>query len=98
MPGTDVTQAWAAIINTINNDSVSDTVLTSTILGFIFLGCCLGAFEFAHLGGIIAQVIVLNGGLAFGIRIMLLKEGLLGRSSLHTNWAIVIVFPILSRL
>ncbi len=95
-PVTDVTQAWAAIINSINNDGVSDIVLTSITLGFIFLGFCLGAFEFARLGGII--LIVLNGGLAFGIRIVLLKEGLLGGSSLHTNWAIVIVFPILAGL
>ncbi|KAK0430431.1 hypothetical protein EV421DRAFT_1912909 [Armillaria borealis] len=81
--------SWAAIINSINNDGVSDIVLTSITLGFIFLGFCFGAFEFARLGGII--LIVLNGGLAFGIRIVLLKEGLLGGSSLHTNWAIVIV-------
>ncbi|KAK0493036.1 hypothetical protein EDD18DRAFT_428691 [Armillaria luteobubalina] len=88
--------SWAAMINSINNDGVSDIVLTSITLGFIFLGCCLGAFEFARIGGII--LIVLNGGLAFGIRIVLLKEGLVGGSSLHTNWAIVIVFPILAGL
>ncbi|KAK0459411.1 uncharacterized protein EV420DRAFT_1479388 [Desarmillaria tabescens] len=88
--------SWAAIINSINNDGLSDIVLTSIILGFIFLGFCLGAFEFARLGGII--LIVLNGGLSFGIRIVLLKEGLLGGSSLHVNWAIVIVFPILAGL
>ncbi|KAG7449993.1 uncharacterized protein BT62DRAFT_886772 [Guyanagaster necrorhizus] len=88
--------SWSAIINSINSQGVSDIVLTSIILVFIFFGFCLGAFEFARVGGII--LIVLNGGLAFGVRIVLLKGGLLGGSSLHVNWAIVIAFPILAGL
>ncbi|KAJ7198575.1 hypothetical protein GGX14DRAFT_666096 [Mycena pura] len=79
---------WAAVINSVNASGLADIFLTAIILVFFAFGCALGAFEFARLGGITA--IGLAGGVAFGIRIVLLRAGLLV-PLYAANWVVVAV-------
>jgi hypothetical protein len=84
--------AWAAIINSVNEIGVSDILLTLIVIAFSFLGFILGVFEFARVGAI--GVFGIVGGLAFGIRVILLKEGLLlsAQNLYFLNWIIIAVF------
>ncbi len=41
------------------------------------------------------MLLVLNGGLAFGVRVVLIKEGLLVADSFGANWAIIAVSGVL---
>ena len=69
------TTAWAAIVNSVNEVGISDLLLTLIVVGFSFLGFVFGVFKFARIGGMTG--IAVAGGVAFGVRIELLKEGLL---------------------
>ncbi|THU89777.1 hypothetical protein K435DRAFT_802493 [Dendrothele bispora CBS 962.96] len=86
--------SWAAIISTVNETGVSDILLTIIVLAFSFLGFIMGFFEFARVGA--TGILGILGGLAFGIRIILLKEGLLLSSSgmFFLNWIIIAVFGV----
>jgi hypothetical protein len=90
--------AWAAIINSVDENGVSDIVLTVAVLVFFSLGSILGFFEFARLGGI--TMLALTGGLSIGIRVVLMREGLLlhGDSLYAVNWVIVGAFAVLHGL
>lgn len=83
--------AWAALINTVDAPGIPDFLLTLVVLGFFFLGFVIGVFNFARLGGIV--LLSICGGLAFGIRIILVKDGLLlsDGSLFAVNWAIIAV-------
>jgi hypothetical protein len=101
--------AWAAVINSVSGSagipdlcvllSIScDAVLirrpsflTAIIIVFFGLGFALGVFEIARLGGI--TMVAMTGGIAFGIRIVLLRPGLLISSTQFyaINWVIVAV-------
>ncbi|KAJ6497492.1 hypothetical protein C8R45DRAFT_128561 [Mycena sanguinolenta] len=83
--------SWAAIINTVNGSGVADLFLTAIVIVFFFCGFALGVFEIARLGGITA--IGLTGGFAFGIRIVLLRAGLLlpFTEFYALNWVIVAI-------
>ncbi|KAJ7579324.1 hypothetical protein C8J56DRAFT_965429 [Mycena floridula] len=83
--------AWAAFINTVDAPGIPDLVLNFIVLGFFFLGFILGLFEFARLGAIV--VLCIGGGLAFGLRIVIIKDGLLfPDAGLYiVNWVIVAV-------
>ncbi|KAJ7072826.1 hypothetical protein C8F01DRAFT_1243852 [Mycena amicta] len=89
---------FAAIINSVDQTGLADIFLTAILLVIFFVGFAIGVFEFARLGGITA--VGLAGGIAFGIRIVLLREGLLVSSSqlYPLNWAIVGVFGALGGL
>jgi hypothetical protein len=64
-------------------------------MAFFFFGFILGLFEFARLAGLVTLGI--SGGLAFGIRMILLKEGLLlsGTSLFAINWVLIALFGVL---
>jgi len=81
--------SWAAVINTVSGSGVADLFLTAIIIVFFFFGFALGVFELGRLGGI--TMIGLTGGIAFGIRIVLLRAGLLVSSTqlYAINWVIV---------
>jgi len=81
--------SWAAVINTVSGSGVADLFLTAIIIVFFFFGFALGVFEVGRLGGI--TMIGLTGGIAFGIRIVLLRAGLLVSSTqlYALNWVIV---------
>jgi len=80
---------WAAVINSVSASGVADIFLTAIIIVFFCLGFALGVFEIARLGGI--TTIGMAGGIAFGIRIVLLRAGLLVSSTqlYAINWVIV---------
>ncbi|KAJ7503130.1 hypothetical protein B0H11DRAFT_619582 [Mycena galericulata] len=93
--GIGVTSAvctWAAVISSVNATGVGDLLLTAIIIVFFACGFALGVFEIARLGGI--TMIGLTGGIAFGIRIVLLRAGLLISSTqlYAVNWVIVVIF------
>nr|GAT49083.1 predicted protein [Mycena chlorophos] len=86
---------FAAIINSVDNTGLADIALTAIVLVIFAVGFAIGVFEFARLGAIAA--IGLAGGTAFGIRVVLLRAGLLlPAAKLYDlnllNWGIVGVF------
>lgn len=86
--------SWAAFINTVNIPGISDLLLTAIVMAFFFLGFILGLFEFARSAGL--TTLGISGGLAFGIRMILLKEGLLlsGTSLFAVNWVLISLFGV----
>ncbi|EEB89553.1 hypothetical protein MPER_12332 [Moniliophthora perniciosa FA553] len=90
--------AWAALINSVNEVGVSDLLLTLSVVGFSFLGFIFGVFKFARMGGIVAMTVA--GGVAFGVRIMLMKERLLiSADDLYAaNWGIISVCGVVAGL
>jgi len=87
--------AWAAIINSVNQTGISDLLLTIIVLAFGFLGVVIGVFEFARISSMAALCI--SGGLAFGMRIALIKKNLL-ITPLALNWAVIVVFGVANGL
>jgi len=83
--------AWASFINTVNNTGIPDIVLAAIIFGLFFFGCLLGLFEVGRIAGIFTMGLV--GGMAFGIRVVLLKSDLLV-PVYFVNWVIVAAFGI----
>ena len=81
--------AWAAFINSVNSGGVPDLLLTAITFAFFFMGFILGLFEFGRLGGI--ALLGITGGLALGIRIMLMKGDLLldAGSLFAIDWIII---------
>ncbi|ESK97232.1 hypothetical protein Moror_17888 [Moniliophthora roreri MCA 2997] len=90
--------AWAALINSVNEVGVSDVLLTLTVVGFSFLGFIFGVFKFAQIGGIVGMTVA--GGVAFGVRIVLLKERLLisAENFYAANWGIISVLGVVAGL
>lgn len=84
--------AWAAIINSVNEEGLPDLILTVVVMAFSFMGFVLGVFEFARIGAMV--LLCINGGLAFGLRVALVKEGLLIDDSglFFLNWLVVGAF------
>lgn len=81
--------AWAAFINTVNEVGIHDMILSLIVIAFFALGFILGLFEIGRLAGL--ALLCITGGLAFGIRIMLLKSDLL-IPVYFVNWLLVAVF------
>ncbi|KAF7350964.1 SET domain-containing protein [Mycena sanguinolenta] len=82
---------WSGIVNTVNGSGVADLFLTAIIIVIFFCGFALGVFEIGRLGGI--TMIGIAGGIAFGVRIVLLRAGLLVSSTelYALNWVIVAI-------
>jgi hypothetical protein len=83
--------SWAAIINSVDQVGISDIILTLVVLAFGFLGLIIGIFEFARSASMVLMCII--GGLAFGVRIILLKKDLI-LSSLVLDWIIIVIFGV----
>jgi len=81
--------SWSAVINTVTGSGVPDLFLDAIIIVFFFCGFAFGLFEIGRLGGI--TMIGLTGGIAFGVRIVLLRAGLLSNQIYALNWVVVIV-------
>ncbi|KAJ7496736.1 hypothetical protein FB451DRAFT_1359295 [Mycena latifolia] len=80
---------WAAVINSVSGSGIPDLFLDAIIIVFFCFGFALGLFEVARLGGI--TMVGMAGGVAFGIRLVLLRPGLLISSTQFyaINWVIV---------
>lgn len=83
--------AWATFINSIGPVGASDIVISAIVLGFFACGFLFGIFELGRITGTI--LLGITGGLAFGIRIMILKSNLLlsGSSLFPVNWGLVAI-------
>ncbi|PPQ81145.1 hypothetical protein CVT24_007931 [Panaeolus cyanescens] len=93
-----VVASWAAIINSVGVPGVSDIILTAIVLSFFCLCFICGAFPYGRIAGMVG--ITLTGGLSLGIRICILKSGLLfsGDKLYSLNWAIIALFGVVSGL
>ncbi|KAA1476483.1 hypothetical protein DENSPDRAFT_514351 [Dentipellis sp. KUC8613] len=83
--------AWAAFINTVSAPGIPDLPLTLIVLAFMLVGLVLGFLPIMRLGAI--TILGIIGGLAIGIRIVIVKDNLLlSQPSLFAvNWVIVAV-------
>ena len=81
--------AWAAFINSISAAPLSDLILTLIILAFFTLLFAFGVFPYGRVAGI--TCIGLVGGTAFGVRVVILRAGLLipASTGYAVNWVLV---------
>ncbi|RDB24701.1 hypothetical protein Hypma_007448 [Hypsizygus marmoreus] len=86
--------SWAAFINSVSDTGVPDALLSAIVLGFFFLGFILGLFEIGRIAGMAGLGV--TGGLAFGIRIIILREGLLipWESGFAADWVLIAFFGL----
>jgi len=84
--------AWAAFVNSISPAPLSDLILTAIILGFFLALFAFGVLPYGRVVGI--ACIGLVGGTAFGVRVVILKAGLLipGSMGYSLNWVVVLFF------
>lgn len=78
--------AWVAIINIMGATGLSDLVITLITLTFFLLGSLGGLFKLCHLAGLASLGIL--GGMSVGIRVVLMREGLLLKP-MGLNWIII---------
>ena len=85
---------WAAFVNAIGADGLSD--LWIMILSMCAFGCgfILGLFEFGRIAGIAALGAL--GGIAIGVRIVLFRPGLLVPSPFWANWVICAALGVIT--
>ncbi|KAF9228466.1 hypothetical protein BS17DRAFT_805920 [Gyrodon lividus] len=81
--------SWAVFVNTLDNVGVSDVALATFVLTLFGLGFLLGLLEVSRVAGIL--VLGILGGLAIGVRIVLLRSGLLvsGSTAFFVNWLLI---------
>jgi len=79
------------MINIVDAMGVSDIFLTLVTLSFFVLGSLGGLFKFFGLAGRLALSIL--GGMSVGMRIVLMREGLLLRPT-ALNWTIVMACAV----
>lgn len=81
--------AWAVIVNTLDNVGVSDLALTVCILVLFVMGFALGFLEMVCTAAML--VLGILGGLAIGVRIVLLRSGLLisDPDAFFVDWLII---------
>ncbi|KAI0645163.1 hypothetical protein C8Q79DRAFT_912487 [Trametes meyenii] len=83
---------WAAFVNTVSAEGLSDLVLTVIAVGAFVVGFLIGVLNIGRLVGIL--LLGGLGGASFGVRIILLRPGLL--IPLYVgNWLVITVFIIL---
>ena len=84
--------AWGAFINTMTSNGLSDIILTAVVLAIFVFGFIFGLFEIGRLPGITLLGII--GGLAVGIRVILMKEDLLVPIFI-VDWVLVALFGVI---
>lgn len=83
--------AWVAIVNATNAAGLTDLVLTLITLTFFVLGSLGGLSQFCRLAGLTALSII--GGMSVGMRIVLMREGLLLRPK-ALNWMVIVMCAV----
>lgn len=84
---------WAAFNNTVDADGLSDIVLTVISIGGFVVGFVGGVLDFGRWPGIL--LIGVLGGLSIGVRLVLLRPGLLIDSTYIVNWLVLAAFMAL---
>ena len=79
-------------MNTVSADGLSDIVLTIVALGGFLVGFVFGVLDFGRMTGIL--LIGVLGGFSVGVRVVLLRPGLL-LSPYVVNWAILALFMVI---
>lgn len=81
--------SWAAIVNTMGPTGISDLFILVIVLGFFVFGFIFGLLEIGRRSGFV--MVGITGGLAFGIRIFILKADLLlpVSNAYGAIWAII---------
>ena len=82
---------WVAIVNVMNAQGLSDLVLALVTLGFFAIGSLGGLFRICRLAGLTALSIL--SGMSLGMRLVLMREGLLLRP-ISLNWIIIVVCAV----
>ncbi|KAI0827994.1 hypothetical protein BC628DRAFT_1317116 [Trametes gibbosa] len=82
---------WAAFINTVSADGLPDLVLTLITLGAFVIGFFIGVLNLGRMAGI--WLLGVMSGLSIGIRIVLLRPGLL-IPVYAANWIIIALLMI----
>src|SRR6267154_729959 len=85
----NLSTAWSVFVNTLDNVGISDITLTVLVLSLFVFGLLFGLLEVGHMAGIFQLGI--QGGLAIGIRIVLLRSRLLvpEPTALWVNWLLI---------
>ncbi|KAL0955701.1 hypothetical protein HGRIS_001922 [Hohenbuehelia grisea] len=80
---------WAAFVNTVSAAGIPDLLLTGLTIAAFCIGFIIGLFKFGRLAGIACLGVA--GGLAMGIRLILLKDNLLisAMNVFALNWVII---------
>lgn len=82
---------WVAIVNVMESEGPSDILLALITLSSFVVGSLGGLFKFCRLAGLTALSIL--GGMSVGMRLVLMREGLL----LHPtalNWIVIVVCAV----
>jgi tryptophan-rich sensory protein len=81
--------AWSVFVNTLDNVGISDITLTALVLVLFCLGFLFGLLEVGRMAGLLQLGI--QGGLAIGIRIVLLRSLLLvpEPTAFFVNWLLI---------
>ena len=74
-----------------NAAGLSDLTLTLIALSFFVIGSLGGLFRICRLAGLTALSII--GGMSVGMRIVLMREGLLLRSTI-LNWVVIVICAV----
>ncbi|OJT10578.1 hypothetical protein TRAPUB_12914 [Trametes pubescens] len=83
---------WAAFVNTVNAQGLSDLVLTIIVLAAFGIGFFVGLLNLGRVAGI--WMLGILSGMSIGIRIVLLRDGLL-IPKYAANWFIVGILMII---
>ncbi|KAG1781976.1 hypothetical protein EV702DRAFT_498913 [Suillus placidus] len=81
--------SWSVFVNTLDNVGISDITLTALVLVLFCLGFLFGLLEVGRMAGLLQLGI--QGGLAIGIRIVLLRRLLLvpEPAAFFVNWLLI---------
>ena len=79
-------------MNTVGADGLSDIVLTVIAVGGFVVGFAFGMLNFGRWAGIL--LIGVLGGLSIGVRVVLLRPGLL-IPTYAVNWVVLALFMII---
>ncbi|KAG2153250.1 hypothetical protein DEU56DRAFT_474686 [Suillus clintonianus] len=84
-----VVTSWSVFVNTLDNVGISDITLTVLVLVLFCLGFLFGLLEVGRMAGVLQLGI--QGGLAIGIRIVLLRKLLLipDPAAFFVNWLLI---------
>ncbi|KAI8978291.1 hypothetical protein BD414DRAFT_422162 [Trametes punicea] len=83
---------WAAFVNSVSAEGLSDLLLTVIPLGAFGIGFLIGVLSLGRMAGILCLGVL--GGLSIGIRIVLLRPGLLIQTY-AANWFILAAFVVI---
>ncbi|KAF9243193.1 hypothetical protein BU15DRAFT_43219 [Melanogaster broomeanus] len=80
--------SWAVFVNILDNVGVPDVTLTLVVLALFGSGFLFGLLQVSQVVGVV--ILGILGGLAIGIRIVLLRSGLLvPESFFFVNWVLI---------